>query len=106
LFAALTSLYFSLIAAEPLPPWSASFAVMDYKVPARAFIKKDIWLGCNPLLPNYVGYIGTKLAYDSNGPIESMDDILIRTQRGVHEVTTEEGGELKGYPATVHGVPL
>jgi hypothetical protein len=28
---------------------------MDYKVPARAYIKKIIKEGRNPLLPNYVG---------------------------------------------------
>jgi hypothetical protein len=33
-----------------------------------------------------------------------MDDILVRTKRGVREVTTEEWGKLKGYPRI--GVPL
>jgi hypothetical protein len=95
-----TPLPFSLVAAEHLPPWSASFALMDYKVPARAFIKKSIHTCCNPLLPNYVGHIGRKPIYDVNGPLESMDDILIRTDRGVREVTAEEWGELKGYPSS------
>ena len=63
---------------------------MDYKVPTRAFIKKSIQKGCNPLLPNYVGHIGRTPIYDANGPLESMDDILIRTDIGVREVTTEE----------------
>jgi hypothetical protein len=40
---------FSLIGAERIP----SFALMDYKVHARAFIKKSIQKGCNPLLPTY-----------------------------------------------------
>jgi hypothetical protein len=34
------SLPFSLLAAERLPPRLASFALMDYKVPARAYINK------------------------------------------------------------------
>jgi hypothetical protein len=79
---------FSLVAAERLPPRSASFALMDYKVPAREFIKKGIQTGHNPLLPNYVGHIGRKPIYDANGPIESMDDILIYMDRWVREVTT------------------
>jgi hypothetical protein len=61
---------------------------MDYKVPARAFIKKDIRTGCNPILPNYVGHIGMKPVYDKDGPLGSMDDILIGMDRGVREVTT------------------
>jgi hypothetical protein len=91
---------FSLVAAERLPPWSASFSLMDYKVPARAFIKKGIQTERNPLLPNYVGHIGRKPVYDANGPLESMDDILMHTDRGVREVTTEEWGKLKGYPSS------
>jgi hypothetical protein len=71
---------------------------MDYKIPARAYIKKVIKEGCNPLLPNYVGHIGPKPVYEANGPLEFMDDILVRTKRGVREVTTEEWGKLKGYP--------
>jgi hypothetical protein len=63
---------------------------MDYKVPARAFIKKGIHTGRNPLLPNYVGHIGRKPVYAVNGTLESMDDIPIRMDRGVREVTTEE----------------
>jgi hypothetical protein len=70
---------FSLVAAERLPPRSASFALMDYKVPVRAFIKKIIQKSCNPLLPNYVGHIGRKPVYEANGPLESMDDILVHT---------------------------
>jgi hypothetical protein len=62
---------------------------MDYKVPSRAFIKKDVQTGSNPLLPNYVGHIGRKPVYDMEGPLESMDNILIHTDRGVREVTTE-----------------
>jgi hypothetical protein len=42
--------------------------------------------------------------YEADGPLESMDDILVRTKRGVREVTTEEWGKLKGYPHL--GVPL
>jgi hypothetical protein len=38
--------------------------------------------------------------YEAGGPLESMDDILIRTERGVREVTTEEWGKLKGYPSS------
>jgi hypothetical protein len=38
--------------------------------------------------------------YDSNGPVESIDDILIHIERDMSEVTTEGWGELKGYPAT------
>jgi hypothetical protein len=92
------SLPFYLLAAERLPPQSASFALMDYKVPGRAYIKKMIKEGRNPLLPNYVGHIGRKPVYEADGPLESMDDILVRTKRGVREVTTEEWRELKGYP--------
>jgi hypothetical protein len=36
----------------------------------------------------------------SAGPLEFMDDIPIRTERGVREVTTEEWGKLKGYPSS------
>jgi hypothetical protein len=63
--------------------------MMDYKVPARAFIKKDIRKGRNPLLPNYVGHIGMKPVYDTDGPLEPMDNIIIRTDRRVREVMTE-----------------
>jgi hypothetical protein len=83
------SLPFSLLAAERLPPRSASFALMDYKLPARAYIKKIIKEGHNPLMPNYVGHIGRKPVYEAYGPLESMDDILVRTKRGVREVTTK-----------------
>jgi hypothetical protein len=71
---------------------------MDYKVPARAYIKKVIKEGRNPLLPNYVGHIGKKPVYEVEWPLESMDDTLVRTKRGVREVTTKEWGKLKGYP--------
>jgi hypothetical protein len=77
-----------------------SSTVMDCNLPAHVFNKKNIREECNPLLTNYVGRIGTKPVYDSNGPIESMDDILIHTKRGVREVTMEDWGKLKGYPAT------
>jgi hypothetical protein len=77
---------------------------MDYNVPARAYIKKIIKEGFNPLLPNYVGRIGRKLVYEADRPLDSMDDILVRTKKGVREVTTEEWGKLKGYPRL--GVPL
>jgi hypothetical protein len=77
---------------------------MDYKVPARAFINNIIQKGCNPLLPNYVGHIRMKPRYEAEGPLESMDDILIRTERGVREVTTEEWGKHKGHP--LYWVPL
>jgi hypothetical protein len=89
----------SLVAAERLPARSTSFALMNYKLPARAFIKKSIHKGRSPLLPNYAGHIGIKPVYEANGPLESMDDVLIHTERGVREVTTEEWGKLKGYPS-------
>jgi hypothetical protein len=73
---------------------------MDYKLPARAYIKKSIQKGINPLLPNYVGHIGIKSVDEVDGPLESMHDILIRTERRVREVTTEEWGKLKGYPSS------
>jgi hypothetical protein len=79
----------SLLAVECLPPQSAYVDLMDYKVPARAYIKNSIQKGCNTLLPNYVGYIGRKPVYEADGPLESMDDILIRTERGVRKVTAE-----------------
>jgi hypothetical protein len=72
------SLPFSLLAAERLPPRSASFALMDYKIPARAYIKKVIKGGRNHLLPNYVGHIGPKPVYEANRPLESMEEILVR----------------------------
>jgi hypothetical protein len=68
---------------------------MDYKVPVHTFIKKAILMGRNPLLPTYVGHIGTNPVYDTDGPLESMAYILIRTRIGVQEVTTEEWGR---YP--------
>jgi hypothetical protein len=71
---------------------------MDYKVPARTFIKKSIQKWRNPLLPNYVGHIGMKAVYKANGTLDYMDDIIIRTDRGAREVTTKEWGKLKGYP--------
>jgi hypothetical protein len=92
------SLPFSLLAAERIPPRLTYFALMDYNVPARAYIKKIIKESRNPLLPNYVWHIGRKPMYEAGGPLESMDDILVRTKRGVREVTIEEWGELKGYP--------
>jgi hypothetical protein len=92
------SLPFSLVATERLPSRSASFALMDYKVPARAYIKKSIKESLNPLLPNYVWHIGRKPVYEGGGPLESMDDILVRMERGLREVTTEEWVKLKGYP--------
>jgi hypothetical protein len=85
---------------------------MDYKVPACAYIKKSIQKGHNLLLPNYVGYIGWKPVYEVEGPLESMDDILICTERGVREVTTKEwgkplreiGGGLYKNPAYISGL--
>jgi hypothetical protein len=71
---------------------------MDYKVPTRAYIKKSIKEGRSPLLPNYVWHFGRKPVCEADGPLESMDDMLVRTKRGVREVTTEEWGKLKGYP--------
>jgi hypothetical protein len=62
-------LQFSLVMVERLPPQSASFALMDYRVPARALINKDIQTVCNPLLPNYVGNIGMKPVHDMDGPL-------------------------------------
>jgi hypothetical protein len=92
------ALPFSLVAAERLPPRLASFAFMEYKVPARAYIKKSIKEGRDPLLTNYVGHIGSKPVYEVDGPLESMDDIIIRTEIGVKEVTNKEWVKLKGYP--------
>jgi hypothetical protein len=74
---------FSLVAVELLPPRSASFAFMNYTVPAGEFIKKGIQTGHNPLVPNYVGHIGRRPVYNANGPLGSMDDIFIHTDRGV-----------------------
>jgi hypothetical protein len=71
---------------------------MDYKVPARAYIKKSIKEGCNPLLPNYEGHIEMKPVYEADGPLYSIDNIIVRMERGVREVTTEEWGKLKGCP--------
>jgi hypothetical protein len=99
-----TPLHFSLIAVERLPPWSASFALIYYKVPARALIKKSVQKGCNPLFPNYVGRIGRKPVYEVNGPLESMDDILIRTDRGVGKLRPRNGVNLRD--ALRLGVPL
>jgi hypothetical protein len=79
---------FSLVTAERLPPRSASFAMMEYKVPVRAFIKEYIQRGRNLLFPNYVGHIGMKPVYDMDGHLESMDDIIIPSYRGVREVMT------------------
>jgi hypothetical protein len=76
------------------------FALVDYKVPARVFIKNGIQTGRNPLLPNCVGRAGRKPIYDVNGPLQFMDDILIYTDRGLREVTTEKVGKLKGYPSS------
>jgi hypothetical protein len=78
-----TPIPFSLVAVEHLLPRSAPFALVDYKVPARAYTKKSIQKGRNPLWPNYVGRIGRKPVYETDGPLESMDDILLRTERGV-----------------------
>jgi hypothetical protein len=60
---------------------------MDYKVPARAYIKNITKEGHNPLLPIYVRHIGRKPVYEADGPLEYMDDILSRTKIGVREVT-------------------
>jgi hypothetical protein len=92
--ASIVSLPFSLFAAERLPPRSASFTLMDYKVPARSYIKKVIKEGRHPLLPSYVVHIGRKPFYEADGTLESTDDILVQTKRGVREVTTEEWGKL------------
>jgi hypothetical protein len=89
---------FSLLEAERLPPRSASFALMEYKVPAHAYIKKVIKESQNSLLPNYVGHIGKTPVYEADGPLESMDDILVLKKRGVRDVTTEEWVKLKEYP--------
>jgi hypothetical protein len=86
------------VATERLPPRLAYFALINYKVPARAYTKKSIKEGHNPLLPNYVGHIGRKPVYEAYIPLESIDDILLRMERCVREVTTEKWGKLKGYP--------
>jgi hypothetical protein len=56
-------------------------------------------------VPNYVGHIERKPVYDANGPLEYMDDILIRTYIGVREVMTEEWGKLI-RDTLLNGVPL
>jgi hypothetical protein len=71
---------------------------MDYKVLSRAYIKKIIKEGHNPLFPNYVGHIGRKSVYEADGTLYSMGDIAILTERGVREVKTEEGGSLRDTP--------
>jgi hypothetical protein len=75
------------VAVKRLPSRSASFDLMDYKVPACAYIKKSIKEGHNPLLPNYVGHIGIKPVYEAYGTLMSMDDILVHTKRDAREVT-------------------
>jgi hypothetical protein len=54
---------------------------MDYKVPARAYIKKSIKEGRNSLLPNYVRHIGRRPVYEADGPLGSMDYIIVRPER-------------------------
>jgi hypothetical protein len=44
-----------------------------------------------------VGHIGRKPVYGADRPFESMDNILIQTERGAREVTAEEWVKLKGY---------
>jgi hypothetical protein len=61
---------------------------MDYKVITRAYIKKDIKEGYNPLFTNYVGHIGRKPLYGAEVPLESMGEILISSERGMMEVTS------------------
>jgi hypothetical protein len=100
LISLLYPLHFYLIATERLLPWSASCVLMDYKVPARAFIKKSIKKGRSSLFPKYVGHIERKPVYKENGPLEYMDNIIIPTDRGVRGVTTEECGKLKVYPSS------
>jgi hypothetical protein len=51
-----------------------------------------------------VDHIGRKPVYEADVPLKYMDDILVRMERGMREVTTEEWGKLKGYPHL--GVPL
>jgi hypothetical protein len=75
------------IPPPPLLPATTSFFFLE--VPARAFIKKDIPTGHNPLLSNFVGHIGVRLVYDMDVPLDYMDDILIHTDRGVREATIE-----------------
>jgi hypothetical protein len=90
----------------PVPPYLSlfcqithshpvSFAVMDYKVPFRAFSKQAIRDGRNPLPPNYVGRMRHKPVCDMDGPLEDIDDALIHIERGVREVTMEEWVKLK-----------
>jgi hypothetical protein len=64
-----TPLPFSLVAAESLLPQSASFALMDYKVTARAYMNKSIQKGSNPLFTSYVGRIGRKAVYEADIPL-------------------------------------
>jgi hypothetical protein len=49
--------------------------LISMKIITRAYIKKSIQKGCNPLLTNYVGNIGRKHVYEADGTIGSMDDI-------------------------------
>jgi hypothetical protein len=49
---------------------------MDYKLPVRTFIKKDIQKGRSPLLPNCVGHTGMKPVYGTDRPLDSMDGML------------------------------
>jgi hypothetical protein len=37
--------------------------------------------------------------YEADGSLKSIDDIIICSERGVREVTTEEWGKLQGYPS-------
>jgi hypothetical protein len=70
---------------------------MDYKMPARAYIKNSIKEGSNPLLPNYVGHIGRKPMCEADRPLESMHDILIRTERGAR-LQRRNGESLRDTP--------
>jgi hypothetical protein len=59
-----TPLPFSMVKAERRPPQSSYFALVNSKVPVRAYIKNSIQKELNPLLPNYVGHIGRKPVYE------------------------------------------
>jgi hypothetical protein len=65
-----------------------------------SFLRLKSAKGRNPLLPNYVGHIGRRPVYEADGSLESMDDILILTERDVMEAMAEEWGKLKGYPSS------
>jgi hypothetical protein len=69
-----TPLHLSLIVAERLPPQSDSFTILDYNVHTRTFIKKDIRVGSNTLLPNCVGILKPSLC---TTPMDPSNPLMI-----------------------------